>query len=344
MNVTLAYHPRPRWPKWLWIQQALERLGHRVRHIRTFGEMVEADRDSDLVLFEHRVPAEIHQNNICEFAPSKRAVWMQWYFDLNLIQEGVPFREQSPMRVCGKLMQCMDLVFVKEFDLLDEYRDMGIKAVYFDQGCPEDYPQCDIPEKPEWDVLVFGARSYQQRKADVRTLVKAGFKAAWAGDAGTGQVPDGVIDIPWCDPWRLPELMSRAAVTLCVDWTHQLTGFHSDRLWLAMGAGACVAKRMSKGETEKPCAGYHSDELVECITKLVGFHEMRRAYGVQARRFVMENHTIRHRCEEIVKHADRIQEQGADDYFHRLCEVPREAVSQGALERADEGVALPEVL
>lgn len=280
----------------------------------------------------------MHPNDACELAEKKHAVWMQWYFDLNVTEPGA-LSEQPVIRTCGRLMRAMDLVLVKELDLLGEYRELGINAVYFDQGCPEDYPQCSIPEKPEWDVLVFGTRSYQQRREDVRTLLAAGFTVAWAGDAGTGQVPEGCIDLPWSEPWQLPELMSKAAVTLCVDYTHDFEGFHSDRLWLAMGAGACVAKRRAKGETEKPCAGYYSDELVPCITALVNDHEMRQAYGEQARRFVMDNHTIRHRCEEIVKHAECIQQQGADAYITQLREVPREAVREGS-----RGVeALPEV-
>jgi len=54
----------------------------------------------------------------------------------------------------------------------------------------------------------------RQRRADVRTLVDAGFNVAWASD---GDKPQGVASIPWTHPDYLPALMSRAAVTLCVD-------------------------------------------------------------------------------------------------------------------------------
>lgn len=330
MNVALVYHPRARWPKWLWIQQALERLGHRVQHVRNIEQLKTADAECDLVLFEHRWPAEVHPNDACELAEKKHAVWMQWYFDLNVTEPG-PLSEQPVLKTCGRLMRAMDLVLVKELDLLGEYRELGINAVYFDQGCPEDYPPCSIPEKPEWDVLVFGTRSYQQRREDARTLLNAGFTVAWAGDAGTGQVPDGCIDLPWCEPWKLPELMSKAAVTSCVDYRDDVAGFRSDRFWLAAGAGACIVKRWSKSsELYGPWIVYRDGDLVPHVGNIVHDHSLRRVLGTDARQFVMENHTVRHRCEEILKHAECIQKQGADAYFTQLCEVPREAVCEGS--------------
>ena len=93
----------------------------------------------------------------------------------------------------------------------------------------------------------------RQRRADVRTLVDAGFNVAWASD---GDKPQGVASIPWTHPDYLPALMSRAAVTLCVDLRHDVAGYWSDRLWLALGAGACVVRRFTEGQPGLPYLSY----------------------------------------------------------------------------------------
>ena len=125
-----------------------------------------------------------------------------------------------------------------------------------EQGEPNGQPRCpQSAQSPCCQPTQAALRPShsQQRRADVRTLVDAGFNVAWAGD---GDKPQGVASIPWTHPDYLPALMSRAAVTLCVDLRHDVAGYWSDRLWLALGAGACVVRRFTEGQPGLPYLSY----------------------------------------------------------------------------------------
>ena len=230
MRLALVYPERVAWPKFAWVADAARRLGHDTRAVRKAAELADADAWADVVLFEHKAPC-MAPADLVRIGKGHRARWVQWWFDLVAVDPRRRLAEQDLMRSFLPVMQTMDTVLVKERDLLDEYRALGVKADWFDQGCPADLPECEHRDAPSWD--------------DARALVDAGFKVAWAGHYG--DYPPGVTPLSWCPAMALPDLASDAAVVLCVDLRHDLAGFWSDRQWLALGAGACVVRRDATG-------------------------------------------------------------------------------------------------
>jgi hypothetical protein len=209
-------------------------------------------------------------------------------------------------------MRGMDIVFVKEKSLLDEYHQLGINAVWLDQACPADMPECEHCDRPEWDALVLGSTGYAQRRADARALADAGFRVLWAGMASSDPVPPRVEWHPWVHPLKLPELVSRCGVVLGVDWRSDLPGYTSDRTYLACGMGACYIARYTDCGPAFPPASYSpaaalaawiyssTDELIELVRLATSNVDERRRRGQWSRQCVMERHTYKHRAEEIV--------------------------------------------
>jgi len=161
-------------------------------------------------------------------------------------------------------------------------------------------------DTPEWDVLLWGCvRGYRQRKGDVRALIDAGFRVAWAGHP-SGVLPQGVEPLPWCEPLDLPALASRAAVVLGVSARNDIDGYWSDRFWLALGMGACLVHRATPGlpRHSPACYAVYRDEaeLIDVVAELRSDRITRQWAGDIARRWVMDNHTYEHRVCEVLNH------------------------------------------
>jgi hypothetical protein len=283
-----------------WVADGFSAAGHSVSRCFTLREVGLADRSQDLLVFDQKSPGSICRNALADMAPRRQSRWVQWYRDAIAYYSGVPLREQPAMSHI-RLMRGMDAVLVKESMMLAEYRALGINAHWFDQGCPADMPACEHREKPEWDVLIPGVASYRQRRDDAAALTAAGFKVLWVGLPG-GEIPPGCDSIPWVHPVKgLPQVVSRCACVLGVDFRQDLTGFTSDRTWLIAGMGACLVRRESAGMPEVPGFIYGTHEqLTSIVFELTGNAERRRAIGEAARRFVMENHTYTHRANELI--------------------------------------------
>lgn len=231
----------------------------------------------------------MNHNSIREIAEDKRSTWLQVWFDL---------LGEPELNCFGETLQVFDKVLVKQ--PVEPLQERGIAAEYFDaQGCPADLPAIWYDQPPAFDVVLFGdARpKYKQRHRDVRALVDAGFKVAWCGDSVNVK---GVTSLPWLVPHRLPSFMSMGKLTLCVDLTHDVRGYYSDRLWLALGAGACVVRRFTEGQPELSYLSYRSThELVGLVRRMLEQPLTRKAYGDRAREQVMQNHTIEHRAQDL---------------------------------------------
>jgi hypothetical protein len=285
----------------------------------------------DLILFDHKASGlnraalaemahcrlSLRERTLCQghtFAERKTTIWVQWWRDLIAMEPAKPLVEQDHFRAFASVMRGMDIVFVKERSLLDEYHQLGINAHWLDQACPADMPACEhrrangdgfvLPERPEWDVLVLGSTGYLQRRADARALADAGFRVLWAGMAASDPVPSGVDWHPWVHPFKLPELASRCGVVLGVDWRCDLPGYTSDRTYLACGMGACYVARSHHDATPQTALAawtYAStDELIEIVRIAMSDVDKRRRRGDESRRRVTERHTYAHRAEEIV--------------------------------------------
>ena len=310
MKIACAYHPRLHagCGKFHFIADAMRSLGHDVYHVQTMDDLVRADQVCDVVLFEQRNPATICDVDLRDYSREKRSVWLQWFFDLNIFDDTLPLEKQAPIEPFMGVMRGMDAVFVKERDRLLDYKDIGINAIWLDQGCPSSMRQAKLQKDPQFDVILWGSTSrpmWRHRWEDVETIVRAGFVVAWA--TNDGNLPAGVIRLPGCQPLEIPDLVEKAAVTLVVDARNDIQGYWSDRIWLAAGAGACCIRRVGISGGMLPAYGYFTDNsLLSMLEDLCGNYEQRRAMGEKSRNIVMQKHTYENRCLEVVKHAERL--------------------------------------
>jgi hypothetical protein len=344
-----------------WVADGFRAAGHSVRFVHDLAGVRAADADCDLVLFDHKASG-LNRAALAELAQCRRGpqylplppgegrgegglqgrmhghsipphpnplpegegtVWLQWWRDLIAVDPNKSLADQDYIRSFGAVMRGMDIVFVKERSLLDEYHQLSINAHWLDQACPAEMPACEHRERPDWDVLVLGSPGYAQRRADARALAEAGFRVLWAGMAASDPVPPGIEWHPWVHPLELPELVSRCGVVLGVDWRSDLPGYTSDRLYLACGMGACYIARcdhlplppgegwaeggrqqntltFSAPQTALAAWVYDNvDDLIEIVGIAVSDVSERRSRGEQSRQLVMERHTYAHRASGI---------------------------------------------
>lgn len=303
--------------KMRWTARGFREAGHAVDLIGSVDELRSIDGLADIVVFGHK-GAGLGTPDILDAARRREAVWVQWITDLMAVEPGKPLAEQCTIHEQSLAeMRAMDIVFAKERGLLGEYRELGINARWLDQACPSHLPACTHPRKPEWDVLFWGNcdSSYRQRQEDMAMLASAGYVVAWVVQPGGERVPPGCLPLPYAQPENLPALASRARVTLGVDLRHDLDGYWSDRLWLALGMGSCHLRRRSPGlprtgrfggpyplfgkarhETGNDPAEESPADRLKRLT-----YRNRRDYGEEARRWVLANHTYRQRAEQLLK-------------------------------------------
>lgn len=279
MRVGCVYARRQNWPKWDWVRNALIRLGHEVIRVHDAKQLVAADELCELMLFEHR-DGGIGWRNIRDIAPTRKAKWAQWWFDL------FGWDDRSLAEMLGRYgstQKLFDRVYVKERSCIDLYRENGVRAVYLDQGIPSDWPEAEHRDSPEWDVLVFGKASpdHRNRINATKAIVKAGMRVAWASMDGV--VPSGVERLEWCPPKLLPSLIGRAKCVLCVNFRDDVDGYWSDRTLMVKGAGAIPVT--------------NAEEAVVACAMTAG---ERRDMGHTLRRHVMEHHTYENRLTDII--------------------------------------------
>jgi hypothetical protein len=266
------------------------------------------------VLFEQRSPGEICLPDLVELGHERKAVWAQWYFDLAMLEEGIPLANQAGIEPFLDLMRVMDVCFVKERALVDGYWKLGINADYLDQGCPSNIRQAKLYEDPTYDVILWGSvgRFWGQRSRDVEALVNAGFRVGWAtNDPG---IPNGVRQLQIRQPLDLPDLVEMGKIVLNVDATSTVDGFWSDRTYLSAGAGACTLRRAGGGIRSHLCLEYDSYEsLIGLATELCGNYRKRLSLAGLFRSRVLKSHCYEHRCREIVKYAQRIIDERHED-------------------------------
>lgn len=296
-----------------WVADGFRARSHTLEMVHDLASVRRADERCDLLVFDHKA-AGVSRAALARLTREpRRAVWMQWWRDLIATNPQAPLAEQPFMRSFGDVMRGMDVVFVKERSLLDDYRQLGISARWLDQACPAEMPPCEHAQRPEWDVLVLGSTGYDQRRRDARSLAAAGFRVLWAGLSGSDPVPDGVEWHPWVHPLALPALVSRCGVVLGVDYRCDLPGYTSDRTWLAAGMGACYVARYVDCGSDAPPASYapqaevaawiydDTESLIRVVRAAMSDAAERRRRGAWARQRVIERHTYAHRVEQIVE-------------------------------------------
>jgi len=313
VKIACCYPHTPAWPKFRWVHEALASLGHECVWVQNRDDLIEHEPHVDVCLFAHK-SFPIRWPNLRDIWEKRQSLWAQWWFDLICTDPYSPPDEQPYIRQFRPHFDAMDVVFVKEREYLEAYRAAGVPAVYLDQGCPAGIKPIDYDAEIKWDVLVWGQSGpeYKQRRKDVEQLARAGYRVAWAG--ATKGVPKGVESLPWTHPDELHKLASHAACVLCVDRRTDIDGYWSDRIWLALGMGCLVVARYGKGfrlledldDDDCPTiwdvysdTGGYVDASVKWALEFS--KDDRREAGEGCRKWVMEQHTIKHRCQQLVE-------------------------------------------
>ena len=282
-----------------WAVEGFRKAKENVRRVHTLEGLREADWESRLVIFD-QYDAGLNASSIVEIAQHKRSTWFQWWRDLVAFNDE-PLLKQIESMSLLPMMRAMDLCLVKERSLLVEYGECGISARFMDQACPPEMPEVDRNQEADFDVIVFGTYSREIRRRDAMTLRDAGLRVAWAGQPEAAGCPPGIEPLPWTHPFGLPALVSRAKVVLSVDHRVDLDGYCSDRVYLAAGMGACVARRKSPGMVDLPMFDYGDEKaLVKLVRKLADDKKLRDTTGKAARKLVMAKHTYRDRADSIL--------------------------------------------
>jgi len=330
MRVGVIYPVVRRWRKMQWVACALRRLGVDVVAIHDLEHLAAVHEQLDLVIFAQR-GAGLNHTDVIALAEKRTCPWVIWWFDLLAIEPGVPLAKQTTLQTSTsqnileptddlQVMRVVDCVFVKEGGLVDQYAALDVNAHYLDQGCPDWIHECKHHEVPEWDVFVWGntGKAWKARRHDVNEIVSEGFAVAWAGHAA-GHPPAACLPLPWCPPTNLPVIMSKAAVALSVSMRSDVIGYTSDRLWIAMGMGACVVARHFAGmPMGLPVRVYRGTaDMLLAIQQLRADRGRRAAMGKAARRWVMKHRTVKTQCERLLEKCKRLQKKSAANVEER---------------------------
>jgi hypothetical protein len=272
------------------------------------------DEWADVVLFDQKGRG-CDSNYVAGRALDRKAVWCEWVFDLVAISPGIPLHHQPLLSSPDgdatpwlRELQAMDVVFVKERSLLSEYASLEINACWLDQGCPSDIPECDLRLLCEWDVYIFGqpGKRWLRRTLDATHAANAGWRVLFTSWPTSASAPSGCKLEPWVPPFKLHSYASKSLVTLGVDARGDIDGYWSDRLWLACGMGSCHLRRKTSSQPLGPFALYNDcDELLAQLEHYKRDDVARRRVGKKSREWVMDQHTYRHRCKDLLDEVER---------------------------------------
>ena len=253
----------PAYPKFEWVERALQQLGHTTLRVRNESDISEANR-CDLLLFSQNYPFLP-----CLFSPPK-AIWI---FDLIGHGIGDALLEHTPW-------SDFDAVFCKNPQDIDHP-----KAFWLDQAAP-DWPPGNYERK--WDVIIPGRMRPSRLKA-AEAIRDAGIRVAMAGFAWN-PVPtsDGLGRetsqgrLPYLGNFLTDEAMQRlfgSAKVIVGDDYIKLRGYWSDRRWLAAAAGTPYIEV--------------GNDVTYALKNWYALHKVALR--------VADNNRYRHRCEQLLK-------------------------------------------
>ncbi len=284
-----------------WVAEGFEQAGCDVSRGYTVEDVIRLDDSCDLLVFDH-YDCALDVPRVCRIADTRRAKWVQWWRDLVAVDQRKTIAEELAGLDLLEWSRSFDLVLVKERGMLDQWKDAGVRAVWFDQACPRNMPACNPERKPlRWDVLIAGCMSDRHARRDAAiALARRGFRVVWVSLPDPAGCPPGVEALEWRHPFELPELVGQAAVCLDVGQRFDVAGYVSDRMYLLGGAGGVVLQRSVPQAMD---IGQVSFEDIDACSELVDRFsvdlEFRRATGDGIRANVMANHTFAERAKEI---------------------------------------------
>lgn len=300
MKILVAAARTPDWPKYDWVETAIRNLGHEAMRAGSAKELRAMHKEADLVILGQRSLAG-RWPNIRDIVHSRQCPFVQWWFDLITYVRWEPVKNQPVVNQFFDVMSSVDIAFVKERKLLDEYREMGINAHYLDQGCPSDYPEIERGVDYKYDFILWGQCNefYRRRSQHVRHLLRKNYRVAWCSNEWT--VPPGAVHLPWTPPYELPRVASQARFVLSIDRTLNMPveGYHSDRLLLACGMGAAVLNfRVHESPLCGPVSQYTTMTDLSYWVDLLWDHV--EDNGKSLRQWIMEENTYEHRIMEML--------------------------------------------
>lgn len=206
------------YPKFEWVEQAAQKLGHTTVRVRSERDMSEANA-CDLVLFSqnYTIPPTL--------VASPKVIWV---FDLIGHGIGDMLRDYTPW-------QDFDAVFCKNPQDIEHPH-----AYWLDQACP-DWPRVEYERK--YDVILPG-RPRKSRIELVKAIRGAGINVAVAGYGWKSVLATGTFaEMPAPDylgncltDGAMQKLFGSAKVIVGDNYA-DIPGYWSDRRWLAYAAG-----------------------------------------------------------------------------------------------------------
>lgn len=216
------------YPKFRWIEQAFQELGHSTVRIRNYQEL--CSERCDLILFSQNIPVDSDQFS----SAPKYCPWVSWIFDL--LGHGV-----GDILLHSTDWSRFDYVFCKNPREL-----LGAKASHvrwLDQGAPP-WPPYDGPRKH--DVLI-PCRWRESRHRIAQRLTESGIEFVTAGHGWKD------MEFPWIGTAntedQLQLLFHSAKVVVCDNYK-KLPWYWSDRVWMALAAGCAFVGPKVQGMEE----------------------------------------------------------------------------------------------
>lgn len=199
----------------------------------------------------------------------------------------------------------VDLQLVANGGVLEDYAREGIPAAFCAHAY--EFPQGDLPDVPEYDV-VFLANSYnEKRRALYDVLRSLPYKV---GIYGTGwPQADGECNYDFAYG---EALYRRAKIAISHNQFPDSPGYMSDRPFQAMGAGGAMLIQEYVPDLERMTGmvdGWHYYKFVDTgdLCLAIGYwlqpeqDALRAHVAARARQFVLEQHTWDNRVEMVLR-------------------------------------------
>ncbi len=199
------------YPKFRWVEHALQQNGHETVRLKDADAL--RHTDADLVLFSQNIPVD---GNLLSSIP-KKCPWSIWIFDL--LGHGI-----GDLLLETTEWDLFDFIFCKNVDVLP-------CGHWLDQGAPSWDPP---PKGREFDVLIPG-RWRPSRQAIADRLRASGLDPVTAGP-GWKRTGYRWLGNQFTDE-QMRRLFGSAKVVVCDNYA-ELPYYWSDRVWLALAGGA----------------------------------------------------------------------------------------------------------
>lgn len=249
------------WSRFFWIRSAARELGWKVVTMRGPMGLEGHEAECDFVLFSQTPP--MTWETLAGLSEKRTCPWVVWVFDY--LCEALPLLHGIPW-------QSFDAALTKMRGL-----ELPCPNYYVDQACPP-WGEPVMAGRP-WRVL-FPGRWAIQRQGIVEQVVQAGVDCYVAGDNWVTDKDTVILSRGLRCRYagvalgnrQMREYFSNASVILGDNYSNTDHGYWSDRVWLAIAAGAVYVgqrvpgmPKMLEGDEDVNFGKSLSDGLPELI-------------------------------------------------------------------------------